>query len=145
MRASVHKFTVMAFVAITFAAQILVILPHHHHDDSHVPCINIAHCLSHDVGGDECAHEHCAPESSGSDCMVKIDIAEVVTEKSCRAIIDRFAAINDFFAVGVLGDDYIEQSHVLNLQQKRCASHTNIHGYISTLPKLNAVRAPSCM
>lgn len=55
------------FVAICIAMQIMVILPHHHHEGSNVPCVNMFHCMGNCPATTQpdcaCGDNHTAPGS----------------------------------------------------------------------------------
>ena len=86
------------FVGICIFMQTVVMLPHHHHEDSDAPCINMFHCLgacsdmiAHECG---CGHNHEQPgqqmpgndthrhDGSGTECALShIDMIRAERER----------------------------------------------------------------
>lgn len=142
-----HKWMATFFAAMCVAAQAVVVVPHHHHGDAQSPCFNPVHCVEHleEHGQDEhgCDHGHCAPESDDFGCVVKIDIAEVVSEQAYRAFIDGLSAVNQFFAPEiVISAEGINTLHSFTLTRWR-QQPDRVDDYALIVTEAHSVRAPS--
>lgn len=143
-----HKWLATLFAALCVAAQAAVIVPHHHHGDAEHPCFNIVHCIEHLEGHEQeqdhdCEHGHCAPESDDFGCVVKIDIAEVVSLQAYRAIIDGMSVVNQFFAPEiVISAEGINTLHSFTLTRWRQQPDA-VDDYALIVTEAHSVRAPS--
>lgn len=57
MAGMTSKITVKSFVVVCIFVQMLTLLPHHHHGESHLPCVNLFHCTDQSVGHSGHAHD----------------------------------------------------------------------------------------
>lgn len=51
------KIIINSFVVVCIFIQTLTVLPHHHHDGSNLPCVNLFHCIDESVGN-SLTHDH---------------------------------------------------------------------------------------
>lgn len=147
-----------ALATLCIAMQIMVILPHHHHEGSNAPCVNVLHCtdscssvISSCCGQDHDGshHRHGDPDASHSHDANDPDCAYNHLD-AVRLDRERASGLADL-AVSMLAEiafDTLLPSHcadcdkvIVELDRKRLRSERSIHtDYIT---EATPPRAPS--